>query len=280
MFVLAVSDCLRNRQCALTLAQRKRATTAREVYRSVRACVQLLYRLHTSASAAASPPCWLLAAIIPRRSLSFSTPPSLLHFHLLHHHHHHHPPSSPHSLRRPLRKVVTHRSFPPLPPSLRLCLLLRGPRTCTCCRRRLVQGELPSISSQHRPAKGLPGQQRSLPLQPIHTLATHKHTHTLTRHTRVLLTKTYLDPHHHPRTTLQAASGQVSVCCTIRITHNPRQHFPLAASHQASAQLDIAHVIRLARAQTAPAAPLRQDPLSALHTPESSIPASDTTTST
>ena len=172
-------------------SQRKRAT-AQEVYRSVRACVRAapLPSPHIRLRRRITTLLLLAAVIIPRRSLSFSTPPSLPSS----------PPPPPPSLLPsftppPADRVFTHRSFPPLPPSLRLCLLLRGPRTCTCCcRRRLVQGELPSISSQHRPASGLPGQQRSLPCTHTHSQPTNIHNHTHTHQT-------------HPRTTHQNILG-------------------------------------------------------------------------
>jgi hypothetical protein len=216
------------------------------------------YRLHTSASAASPPPCCSVYHPTLQSFLS-SSPLSLLSS----------PPSLLPSLTPPSAAAVLDAPFLPstLSKPLRLCLPFRGPRTSTtpASRRRLVHRELPSISSI------------ALPLACLAKNDLSRCTQTYTRNTQHTHT-------HSPRTTHQNILGPVpspshnsasSLRPSFRRFHQQKQITHHAAFPALSAQLDIAHVIRLARAQTAPAAPLRPDPPSALYTPESSIPASD-----
>jgi hypothetical protein len=224
------------------------------------------YRLHTSASAASPPPKPTVYHPTLHSFLS-SSPLSLLLLPSLHHP----PPSLLPSLTPPSAAAVLHAPFLPtaLSKPLRLCLPFRGPRTSTLLQSSSPRPQGAPFHLQHRPASGLPGQKRSLPLHPTYTrnTATYTHTHT-----------------HSPRTTHQNILGPApspshnsasSLRPSFRRFHHQKQITHHAAFPALSAQLDIAHVIPLARAQTAPAAPLRPDPPSALHTPESSIPASD-----
>jgi hypothetical protein len=198
---------LRNRQCALTSRSEK-------------------YSLALAAPSSVSPHIRITHPPLPRERSAPSLPsifpppvPVLSHYLL-----------SPSPLPPPP---------PPLPPfALSALLALRGPA--------LQQSPRPgsSLPSPASPCLWPAWLTTISPVAPIHLQHRHTHTHTHTHQTHPRTTpQNILGPHLHPRTTLQAASGQVSVGSTIRIT--PRQHFPLQSAH-----LHIAHVIRLARAQT------------------------------
>lgn len=155
-------------------------------------------------------------SIIPRYSLS-----SLL---VLSHYYHHHPPSSPHSLRRPLLPSSTHRSFPPLSPNhFGFACPSEAPALAQLLPVVVASSTGSSLPSLASPCLWPAWPKTISPVAPKHTLATHN-IHTHTHH--VPLTKTYLDPYHHPRTTQQAASGQVSVGSTSRSKSHTTQHFP------------------------------------------------------
>jgi hypothetical protein len=144
------------------------------------------YRLHTSASAASPPPKPTVYHPTLHSFLS-SSPLSLLLLPSLHHP----PPSLLPSLTPPSAAAVLHAPFLPtaLSKPLRLCLPFRGPRTSTLLQSSSPRPQGAPFHLQHRPASGLPGQKRSLPLHPTYTrnTATYTHTHTLT---------TYNSPKH------------------------------------------------------------------------------------
>ena len=102
------------------------------------------------------------------------------------------PPPPPPSLTPPPAEfVVTHHSFPPLSPSLRLCLLLRGPPHLLSSSPRPGRASFHLQPSIALPLACLANNDLSVA---THPLATHKHTQPHTHQT-------------HPRTTHQNILG-------------------------------------------------------------------------